>query len=158
MFYSHAKDAQLSLGLTNRDIDNIIGTRYLPESRSNYGRPRLNVLADALKSDRLKTLANSDIFWDEVCSIEYSGEEEVFDLTVDNVHNFIANDIVVHNCIEQDADVVIFPHRPSMNWTKAGQDPPDDLFIVAKQRRGRTGDVVVEYKGSNYMFTQKMYS
>jgi replicative DNA helicase len=57
--------------------------------------------------------------------------------------------------LEQDPDVVIFPHRPSMNWTKP-TPAPDDLFIIAKQRRGRTGDVVVEYKGSNYMFVQKM--
>lgn len=31
-------------------------------------------------------------------SIEYVGEEEVFDLTVEDSHNFIANGLITHNC------------------------------------------------------------
>jgi len=31
-------------------------------------------------------------------SIEYIGEEEVFDLTVENSHNFIVNGLITHNC------------------------------------------------------------
>jgi intein/homing endonuclease len=31
-------------------------------------------------------------------SIEYIGEEEVFDLTVEDSHNFIANGLITHNC------------------------------------------------------------
>jgi ATP-dependent 26S proteasome regulatory subunit len=34
----------------------------------------------------------------EVESIEQDGEAEVFDLTVEEAHNFVANGIVVHNC------------------------------------------------------------
>jgi hypothetical protein len=35
--------------------------------------------------------------WDVVMKIEYVGEEEVFDLTVPETHNFVANDMIVHN-------------------------------------------------------------
>ncbi len=35
--------------------------------------------------------------WDVVARIEPAGEEEVFDLTVPGVHNFVANDMIVHN-------------------------------------------------------------
>ncbi len=35
--------------------------------------------------------------WDAVESIVPAGEDEVFDLTVPRTHNFLANDIVVHN-------------------------------------------------------------
>ena len=56
--------------------------------------------------------------------------------------------------IEQDADCVIFPHRPSMNWTKP-TPPPDDEFIVAKQRRGKTGVIPVKYIGSQFKFVSK---
>ena len=35
--------------------------------------------------------------WDTVESIEPAGEEAVFDLTVPGPHNFLANDLVVHN-------------------------------------------------------------
>ncbi len=38
-----------------------------------------------------------DIYWDEVVSIEYVGEKRTYDLTVEDHHNFIANNIVVHN-------------------------------------------------------------
>ncbi|HAX80598.1 MAG TPA: DNA polymerase III subunit alpha [Cyanobacteria bacterium UBA11372] len=41
----------------------------------------------------------SEIFWDEIVSIEYIGEEEVFDLTIPENHNFIANDFIAHNCM-----------------------------------------------------------
>ncbi len=46
----------------------------------------------------LKNLAYSDIFWDEIASIEKLPKEEyVYDLTIENNHNFIANNIFVHN-------------------------------------------------------------
>ena len=35
--------------------------------------------------------------WDEVESIEPAGEEEVFDISVPALHNFVANDLIVHN-------------------------------------------------------------
>ena len=38
-----------------------------------------------------------DVTWDAVASIEPLGEQETYDLTVPGDHNFVANDIVVHN-------------------------------------------------------------
>jgi deoxycytidine triphosphate deaminase len=35
--------------------------------------------------------------WDEVESIEAAGEEEVFDISVPTLHNFVANGLIVHN-------------------------------------------------------------
>jgi deoxycytidine triphosphate deaminase len=35
--------------------------------------------------------------WDVVESIESAGEEEVFDISVPMLHNFVANDLIVHN-------------------------------------------------------------
>ena len=35
--------------------------------------------------------------WDVVVDIQPAGEEDVFDLSIPNVHNFLANDIIVHN-------------------------------------------------------------
>jgi deoxycytidine triphosphate deaminase len=42
-------------------------------------------------------LVDSDVVWDTVQSIETAGVELVYDLTVPGLHNFIANDLVVHN-------------------------------------------------------------
>ncbi|MBI2499452.1 ATP-binding protein [Candidatus Woesearchaeota archaeon] len=48
---------------------------------------------------RLKQLANSDIFWDQVKEIKKinSDEDWVYDLQVNDTHNFLANNLVVHN-------------------------------------------------------------
>jgi LAGLIDADG-like domain len=35
--------------------------------------------------------------WDAVETIEPAGTEEVFDISVPNLHNFVANDLIVHN-------------------------------------------------------------
>ncbi len=48
------------------------------------GGPDLTAVADGL-------------FWDEVEQIEPAGVEEVFDITVPTLHNFVANDFIVHN-------------------------------------------------------------
>jgi replicative DNA helicase len=51
----------------------------------------------ALEDLPLQQLANSDIYWDEIVSIESVGLKQVYDLTIPETHNFIANDICVHN-------------------------------------------------------------
>jgi len=54
-------------------------------------------LAFRLDSDRLRDLADSDVYWDEVVSIEPMGIKQVYDLTIPGTHNFVANDVCVHN-------------------------------------------------------------
>jgi replicative DNA helicase len=38
-----------------------------------------------------------DVYWDEVVSIEPVGIKQVYDLTIPGTHNFVANDVCVHN-------------------------------------------------------------
>jgi replicative DNA helicase len=45
----------------------------------------------------LLDLANSDVYWDEVVAIEAVGRKRVYDLTIPGTHNFVANDMCVHN-------------------------------------------------------------
>jgi replicative DNA helicase len=54
-------------------------------------------LATATASPTLEELCDSDIWWDEVVSVEYVGEEETYDLDVPGLRNFVADDIIVHN-------------------------------------------------------------
>ncbi|MDJ0800086.1 MAG: replicative DNA helicase [Calothrix sp. MO_167.B12] len=78
--------------------------------------------------------------WDEISSIRPDGMEEVFDLSVPGLHNFVANNIVVHNSIEQDADLVIMLYRDDYY----NSDSPDRGIaevIIAKHRNGPTGTV-----------------
>ncbi len=54
-------------------------------------------LATATASPTLEELSDSDIWWDEVVSVEYAGEEETYDLDVPGLRNFVADDVIVHN-------------------------------------------------------------
>ncbi|HET7516267.1 MAG TPA: DnaB-like helicase C-terminal domain-containing protein, partial [Actinomycetes bacterium] len=65
--------------------------------KEDIGRERLLRLAKALDSERLRQLADSEVLWDEVLRVEPDGVDQVYDLTIDGSHNFVANDIVVHN-------------------------------------------------------------
>jgi replicative DNA helicase len=65
--------------------------------RRALSRTRLLALATALDSEGLRRLATSDVYWDEVVSIEAVGSKQVYDLTIPDTHNFVANDICVHN-------------------------------------------------------------
>jgi len=47
--------------------------------------------------DQGRLLPETDILWDAVTTIEYSGDFQVYDLTVPGTHNFIADDVCVHN-------------------------------------------------------------
>ncbi len=59
-------------------------------------KKRLNNIKILLKV--LTNLVYSDIFWDKIKKIEKSkGEEYVYDLEIEDNHNFVANNIFVHN-------------------------------------------------------------
>ncbi len=45
----------------------------------------------------LQNLAQGDIYWDEIKTITSAGEEQVYDLTIAGMPNFVANDLIVHN-------------------------------------------------------------
>ncbi|AFY83000.1 replicative DNA helicase [Oscillatoria acuminata] len=60
-------------------------------------RERLWILATALENLPLQQLATSEVYWDEIVAIESMGEQQVYDLTIPETHNFVANDICVHN-------------------------------------------------------------
>ena len=65
--------------------------------RRALSRRRLGAIARALSDARLEDQASSDVYWDEVVAIEPAGTSQVYDLTVPGTHNFVANDICVHN-------------------------------------------------------------
>ncbi|MBC6471978.1 MAG: replicative DNA helicase [Hormoscilla sp. GM102CHS1] len=60
-------------------------------------RERLLTWARALDNRPLQQLATSDVYWDEIVSIVPVGWQQVYDLTIPETHNFVANDICVHN-------------------------------------------------------------
>jgi replicative DNA helicase len=69
----------------------------LHAGKREVSRRRLSQFADVLQSEPLRALATSDLSWDQIVSIEYLGQKQVYDLTIPETHNFIANDVCVHN-------------------------------------------------------------
>ena len=45
-------------------------------------------------------ISKKAVFHDEIVSITYVGKEEVYDIEMQGIHNFVANGLVVHNCQE----------------------------------------------------------
>ncbi|MEH2441317.1 replicative DNA helicase [Nostoc sp.] len=132
--------AMQAIGFTTRILQASIGVSYCGSTlyKVNLSRERCLKVGNVVQSSKLVTLAKSDVYWDEILSIEYGGEEEVFDLTVPGLHNFVANNIIVHNSIEQDADLVIMLYRDEYY----SPDTPDRGIaevIIAKHRNGPTG-------------------
>lgn len=75
----------------------LVGCRNIHVGKRAPTRDRLLALATALEHSQLQDLASSDVYWDEITAIEFVGEKQVYDLTIPKTHNFVANDICVHN-------------------------------------------------------------
>ncbi|MBA2461698.1 MAG: DNA polymerase III subunit alpha [Actinobacteria bacterium] len=76
---------------------------FTPQARQ---RRRIETRCVRPLTDELELPATAQaarVAWQEVVAIEPAGEERVYDITVDAIHNFVANNIVVHNCIYQES-------------------------------------------------------
>src|SRR3989339_145422 len=56
-------------------------------------------IIDHHKSGQIESRASvdGDVLWDEIESIEYVGAEQVWDIEVEDTHNFVGNNIFAHN-------------------------------------------------------------
>ena len=89
--------AELARRSGYNDSNSHVGTRAL--SRTHLARIALVLQnhAPSALADELSALAHSDVYWDRIESIVATGAQQVYDLTIPETHNFIANDICVHN-------------------------------------------------------------
>lgn len=80
------------------------------------------------------------VLWDEIVRIDYVGIEETFDLTVAGHHNFVAENVLVHNTYWL-LDIAMRGLRQKLNvaFFQAG-DSPEDQFLrrVAIHIAGRS--------------------
>lgn len=76
-------------------------------------RDKLLNIANADNNKSLELLATSDIFWDEIKNMErINGSYEVYDILVPNHHNFVANNIFVHNSYTLSVIIEEFAKQP----------------------------------------------
>ncbi|HSH61085.1 MAG TPA: replicative DNA helicase [Acidimicrobiales bacterium] len=116
----------------------------------------LRILADIgknpnLDDGELTDLATSDVFWDEIVEVVALGPMPTFDATVEGTHNFIADGVIAHNSIEQDADVVMFIYRDEV-YNPESADRGTAEVLVAKHRNGPTGKTELAFLGQYTRF------
>ena len=169
------KSAAAAAGVTHRQLAEALGEGYCgsyllgsPNRRRRFSRDRLRRMADAVGSSELRDIATSDLFWDEIVEIVPIGVQPTFDATVDDTHNFIADGVVLHNSLEQDADVVLFIYREEyyLKNKEPKEGTPEHLtwqgemekvhgraeVIIGKQRHGPTGTVQLSFEGQYTRF------
>jgi replicative DNA helicase len=148
----YAIPAMAAAGITTREMHAGIGSAYSGTGiyKQNLGRERALRLAQVVRSEELELLSISDVYWDIIGAITSDGEDDVYDLTVEDRHNFVAGNVIVHNSIEQDSDVVMFLFRPE--YYKSDERPGIAELIVAKHRNGPTGMIELKFRRDHTRF------
>lgn len=144
---------KMAAGMSWRDFTGEMGTAYSGSGIFKHGisRPRMAQIAEVFQSPILKNWAESDIYWEEIKSITPLEIEDVYDVTVDGVHNFISNSVISHNSIEQDADMVMALYRPEYYGFETDEEGNSTAgvaqVIILKQRNGPTGEAKMQFIG-----------
>ncbi len=145
--------------LTQRSFAKALDMQYCGTAlyKNGISRARMQRIYQALPLAALKHLAESDVLWDEIVAIRPLGVQDVYDITVDKAHNFVANDFVTHNSIEQDADMVMFLYRPEYyGLTEDSEGQPVQgvgEIIISKHRNGALDTVQLKFIGKFTKFT-----
>ena len=80
----------------------------------------------------------SKLTWEKINKISYYGVAPVYDLEVSKYANYLNNHLIIHNSIEQDADVVIMLYREDY-YNKDTTEKNKIELIIAKHRNGPVG-------------------
>ncbi|GAA1375413.1 hypothetical protein GCM10009638_12410 [Luteococcus sanguinis] len=145
-------------GMTHREFASAMSIQFCESTPWKHApsRQRLARVATLLADEHLQAHATGDVYWDAVKSIEPIGEQEVYDATVLGTHNFIADGIIVHNSLEQDADMVILLNREDVYDRDSSRAGEADL-IVAKHRNGPTATIVTAFQGHYSRFVDMQH-
>ena len=80
--------------------------------KGSISREKIKGIAEFTDNQELMKLLNSNIVWDRIESIECIGEHQVYDIAMEDSHNFIANNVYVHNTFAmQEFIVQALTHR-----------------------------------------------
>lgn len=139
------KEEREKAGIGWRDLEKKTGICMkefygsLKAHKKGFRRHTILQLAQFFESERLLRFVKSDIIWDRVESITYSGREATYDLEIENVHNFVANGIIVHN--SHSAAYAMISYRTA--YLKANY-PVEFMAALLTSERDNT-DKIVEY-------------
>jgi len=91
-----------------KNFASTVGPHFVSQQHRQLCAEVLAAVNDTARGTRdvIPVYADNDIYWDEIVSIEYVGEKQTYDVTVPDFHNFVANDILVHNSHAADYAVI----------------------------------------------------
>lgn len=104
--------------------------RYHPNDKIMVKTKRIS------KKRHIRSLYYADIHFEKIVSIERLGVHRTYDLSIEGVHNFIANDILVHNT--ETMCVLILWHaftQINRDPTKKMSDPYDILILTPYEKQ-----------------------
>jgi len=106
--------------------------------KHGFRRSTIRRLAEYLESPALLRYAASDVYWDRIISIEEAGTQETYDVEIDDTHNFLGNNLVVHN--SHSAAYALISYRTA--YLKA-HFPPEFMTALLSSEMGNTDKLVV---------------
>ena len=159
--WNDIKTIKKTKGYTERQFQAALETSYCGSSlyKRNLSRSRLHKIATLLESEPLTHWANSALKWEKIVSIEPVGKAMTYDLHIEEHHNFVANNFLIHNsgAIEQDADIVSFIYRPEYYQILEDEEGNSlkgiGEIIVAKHRNGALDSVRLKWDGQYAKFS-----
>jgi DNA polymerase-3 subunit alpha len=95
------RDGRVSVNALSARVG-ISAQHFQPQSRMRRRIDFRSVSPAAEYIHLPKTSRSGRIAWCEIAAIEAAGVERVYDITVDGIHNFVANNVIAHNCIYQE--------------------------------------------------------
>ncbi len=125
---------------------------------NNVGRAKLSQIVELMPkselSNNLAILSNSDIFWDEIKSIEVikSFEDFVYDISVPECESFVCENIIAHNTLELPTNSLrklgynIQSMKVAAALTKGSSEVPADEGIRTTLRMGDSALIIGEIR------------
>jgi len=92
-----------------------------------------------LKKKFLKSILN-----EKINKIKYKNLKKVYDFEIVKSKTFLKNGFILHNSIEQDADIVLMLYRENY-YNEQTNDKNLAEIIIAKHRNGPTGTIKLDF-------------
>jgi len=128
-----------------REASGVAPREFSPSSnvgKQGFSRRTLARLAAYFDDPALRRYAESDIYWDRIVQIEYVGEKRTYDLEIEGTHNFVANDILVHN--SHAADYAVLTCQTAYLKAHYPVEYMTALLTVERHNTDKVGALVAE--------------
>jgi len=103
------------------------------------------------RTEKIRFIPNIAFF--SVLDIQMAGRSHCYDLWIPYTNNYITNNLIVHNSIEQDADLVLMLYRDSY-YEKDAEYINENIteVIITKHRNGPVGTINILFEPKTLTF------